>query len=256
MKEMFAVGLVAALSALPLAADEPRRAVADDASETLESLPSSFYDLFGYSMPEATSGMKKAAAPGLWENAVTALGPGSSVGFTKTASDTNSTCVTVPVYSAGPSGAALLNAEVVPTVAGSLLRVDFTSSLNLNGSAATFDGNKRDGIALVCRIWKKNGTGTGTPAACPGMGTFPFLISQMSGYNGSERYWAGHIGQGAYSGLVDLSSLSNPSGGWVLGTDSVVVNIQVMKAWNQGGTNAAPVPTSYACYSNLILQAN
>ena len=39
-------------------------------------------------------------------------------------------------------------------------------------------------------------------------------------------------------------------------SDSVVVDIQVMKAWNQGGTASAPVPTSYACYSNLILQAN
>lgn len=246
--------LVVSLIALPAVAVEPGKASTARDAETVESLPSSFYDLFGWSMPEASSGMKRAVAPGLWENMVTALGPSSSVGFTKTVAETNSTCVTVPVYSAGPSGAALLQAEVVPTAAGSLLRIDFTSSLNLNASGVAFDGDRRDGIALVCKVWKKRGASTGTPLACPGMGTFPFLISQVSGYNGAGRYWAGHIGQGAYSGLVDLSSLSLT--GWTAGTDSVVVDIQVMKAWNQGGTASAPVPTSYACYSNLILQAN
>ncbi|MFN7986181.1 MAG: hypothetical protein U0529_01835 [Thermoanaerobaculia bacterium] len=254
MRRTFALGLAFSVGMATTAVSAPPREAEGPGVDATEAPASSFFDLFGYSMPEARTPSKASVEPGAGFLGEAALISRVNKPFTMTASETKTPCVTVPVsVSNPPSGVALISAEIVPTVADAFLKIDFTSSLNLNASGVDFDGKKRDGIALRCRLWRKTATATGVAVACPATGTYPFLISQISGYNGSARFWAGFIGQGSYTGLVDVTTLPTLAG-WTAGTDSVVVDVQLMKAYNQGGTPAAPVPTSYGCATNLVLQ--
>ena len=63
MTRTFAIGLAVLLSASQAQAAEPQGATGSNDTEVVESLPSSFYELFGLSMPEATSGATAGEIP-------------------------------------------------------------------------------------------------------------------------------------------------------------------------------------------------